>query len=181
MKGGYSDFYRQYSQWCDPIGYIPMVHDKNMLVPEFDPDMFVDRPSLGSLCGTSGKDRTRRFHTSIPSDSPFFQTSASMMDYSPVGIVADLARVFDCDACHDDSSSGGSTMAGSRGRTVYINTDDDGSAGTFDDDQEDGDRHGPEDEEEDNVFIKPRLIPEEEFDDPMATSLFFHLPTQTTK
>ena len=140
MKGGYSDFYRHYPQWCDPVGYVPM-HDHRSegtcpAVVEFDPDMFMERCSLSSQ-----KDRrdSRRFRAglsigagsaSIPSDSPFFQSS-SCMDFSPIGVVADLARVFeDHHAPHDDSSSGGSSSAFSRSRgAVYINTDDDNSGG----------------------------------------------------
>lgn len=60
------------------------------------------------------------------------------MDYSPIGVVADLARVFEDNHHHppnDDSSSGGSSSAVSRRGAVYINTDDDGDA--LDDDEED--------------------------------------------
>ena len=148
MKGGYSDFHRHYPQWCDPVGYTPMHdhrHEGNCTAPEFDPDMFIERCSLSSQ-----KDRrsSRRFRAglsigagpaSLPSDSPFFQASTSVhMDYSPIGVVADLARVFEDNHHHppnDDSSSGGSSSAVSRRGAVYINTDDDGDA--LDDDEED--------------------------------------------
>lgn len=145
MKGGYSDFYRHYPQWCDPVGYVPM-HDHRTdsatHAAEFDPDMFMERCSLSSQ-----KDRrsSRRFRAglsigagpaSLPSDSPFFQASTSIhMDYSPVGVVADLARVFEDHnhPPHDDSSSGGSAV--SRRGAVYINTDED--SGCDDHEEED--------------------------------------------
>ena len=150
MKGGYSDFYRHYPQWCDPVGYVPM-HDHrtegNCNAAEFDPDMFIERSSLSSQKDRRGGS-SRRFRAglsigagpaSLPSDSPFFQASSSVhMDYSPIGIVADLARVFEDNhhhhVPHDDSSSGGSSSAVSRRGAVYINTDDDRGGDALDED-----------------------------------------------
>ena len=119
MKGGYSEFFRHYPEWCEPMGYVPM-HDhrpfehQHCEASSFDVEAFIERRSLSSQ-----KEPKRRMRY----DSPFFQptTACSPMDYSPAGVVADLARVFVEDG-HDDSSS--SSAAASR-RTVTINTSED--------------------------------------------------------
>ena len=146
MKGGYSDFHRHYPEWCDPVGYVPM-HDHRSEgaashAAEFDPDMFMERCSLSS----QKEGNSRRFRAglsigagpaSLPSDSPFFQASTSVhMDYSPIGVVADLARVFADHNLppHDDSSSGGSAVSRTGG-AVYINTDEDSGCDEDDEDE----------------------------------------------
>ena len=132
MKGGYSEFFRSCPRWCDPLGYIPM-HDHRAFESQsqemaFDVDSFCERHSLSSNKPPPG-------NASIcGADSPFFQASCSSpMDYSPAGVVADLARVFGDEETHDDSSSGGSR------RTVTINTSEEDLS--YDDDEEDDDGH----------------------------------------
>lgn len=145
MKGGYSEFHRAFPQWCDPIGYTPM-HDHGSSgashFPTFDPDMFVEKscPSI-SFSSQKGRRDHRRWrssgNSSMMSDSPFFQSAMSPMDFSPVGLVADLARVF-IEEVQDDSCSGSSGAASRRG--VYINTEDDceyGAEDHLDDDSDD--------------------------------------------
>lgn len=113
MKGGYAEFFSQYPQLCDPVSYVPM-HDPRLPQGEstFDVDHFTERLSLSSQKGGRNQRRLRW-------DSPFFQAAcASPMDFSPVGVVADLARVFVQEGVIDDSSSG------SR-RTATISTEDD--------------------------------------------------------
>ena len=139
MKGGYSEFYRQYRSWCDPMGYVAMYvnmgdfcmlkfrHDEkasrvssSSFAPafEFNADMFLEKNSVSSQ-----KERRRRFRisgsiggVSAPSDSPFFPAACSPMDFSPVA--ADLARVFVEEKADDSSNS--STGK----RNVYIHTEE---------------------------------------------------------
>lgn len=117
MKGGYCEFFRQFPEWCEPTGYVPM-HDHRPFEHQhqdgaaFDVEAFVERNSMSSQ-----KETKRRMHY----DSPFFPSTCSPMDYSPAGVVADLARVFVEDG-HDDSSNGGSSATR---HTVTINTSED--------------------------------------------------------
>lgn len=130
MKGGYSEFFRHHPQWCDPLGYVPM-HDHRAFDHQhhdvhFDVDAFCEKHSMSS----QKERRTFGGNASIcGGDSPFFQAACSPMDYSPVGVVADLARVFVDEEAHDDSSSGASR------RTVTINTSEDDLS--YDDDGDD--------------------------------------------
>jgi hypothetical protein len=97
---------------------------------QFDVEAFCERHSMSS----HKERRTYGGNASIcGSDSPFFQAACSPMDYSPAGVVADLARVFIEDAAHDDSSSGGSR------RTVTINTSEDDLS--YDDEEDIDDGH----------------------------------------
>jgi hypothetical protein len=136
MKGGYSEFFRYYPHWCDPLGYVPM-HDHRAFEhqhsePVFDADAFCERHSLSSQ-----RPPRRTFggmNSSIcGADSPFFQAACSPMDYSPAGVVADLARVFGDEETHDDSSSGASR------RTVTISTSEEDLS--YDDEEEYDDGH----------------------------------------
>lgn len=113
MKGGYSEFFRHCAQWCEPLGYVPM-HDHRAFdhqhhEMQFDVEAFCERHSLSSQ-------KEQRQASICGADSPFFQAACSPMDYSPAGVVADLARVFGDEETHDDSSSGASR------RTVAIST-----------------------------------------------------------
>jgi hypothetical protein len=139
MKGGYSEFFREYPECCDPFGYIPM-HDHrqseggltacSMHPSEFDPEMFVERRSL-----SSNKVKTRSYDSSnvYNMDSPFFNAAGSPMDYSPVGIVADLARVFiEEETTGDDSNSGSSGAASLRTVGNILTEEDDGYSSSDD-------------------------------------------------
>ena len=103
---------------------------------------------------SSQKDRrgSRRMRSgfgtaSLPSDSPFFQAACSPMDYSPVGVVADLTRAF---IEEDDCSSGSSGAASRRG--VYIHTEDDNEG------DDDGYLDDGSDDSHHLVFSKPEPL-----------------------
>ena len=142
MKGGYCEFFRHYPQWCDPVGYLPM-HDLRQSTDsaDFDADMFVERPALSNQ-KDRGKRRFRNSHgygsVSSLDTSPFFRSMAtaaacSPMDYSPAGVVADLARVFIEEGPEDSCS--GSSGAYSRGTANIFTEDDyDDNGGTSSDD-----------------------------------------------
>lgn len=136
MKGGYSEFFRQSPHWCEPLGYVPM-HDHRAFEHQhheipFDVEAFCERHSMSSQ-----KEHRKKFAAANASmcgaDSPFFQAACSPMDYSPAGVVADLARVFGDEETHDDSSSGGSR------RTVTISTSEEDLS--YDDDEDEDDGH----------------------------------------
>lgn len=137
MKGGYAEFFSNYPQLCEPAGYVAMHDPRQFEITQsdvsFDVEHFTERLSLSSQKDARhGRSRSRW-------DSPFFQgttcVSSSPMDFSPVGVVADLARVFVEESGHDDSSSG------SR-RTATINTEDDYLDFEDDDyDEEEPDEH----------------------------------------
>ena len=139
MKGGYSEFFRKFPEWCDPIGYTPM-HDHrqsegglsscSVQPQEFDPEMFLERRSL-----SSNKVKSRAYESSgiYSMDSPFFNATGSPMDYSPMGVVADLARAFiEEEMTGDDSNSGSSGAASLRTVGNILTEEDDGYSSSDD-------------------------------------------------